>query len=69
MLRAHDLPLAAFVDPYRAIWLGNLEGSHWPVGWSRKLHGGWPLGDAGSWLLELGACLAIVMVLTGLYLW
>lgn len=66
---AHGLPLAAFVDPYRGVLLGSLEGSAWPVGWARSLHGGWPLGDAGSWLLEIGACWTIVMVLTGLYLW
>lgn len=63
------LPVAAFVDPYRGVLLGSLEGAAWPVGWSRSLHGGWPLGDAGSWLLELGACWTIVMVLTGLFLW
>lgn len=63
------LPAAVFVDPYRAEVLGTLQGADWPVGWSRQLHGGWPLGDAGSWLLELGACWTIVMVLTGLYLW
>lgn len=50
-----DLPVATFVDPYRGVLLGSLEGSAWPVGWSRALHGGWPLGDAGSWLLEIGA--------------
>jgi len=66
---ARGLPLATFVDPYRGVLLGNLEGSAWPVGWSRSLHGGWPLGDAGSWLLEIGACWTIVMVLSGLYLW
>lgn len=65
----HGLPAAAFVDPYRGVLLGSLEGSAWPVGWSRSLHGGWPLGDAGSWLLEIGACWTIVMVLTGVYLW
>jgi len=66
---AHGLPVAAFVDPHRGVLLGSLEGSAWPVGWTRSLHGGWPLGDAGSWLLEIGACWTIVMVLTGLYLW
>lgn len=63
------LPVAVFVDPYRGTLLGSLEGGAWPVGWSHALHGGWPLGDPGSWLLELGACWTIVMVLTGLYLW
>ncbi len=64
-----ELPIAAFVDPYTGRVLGSLTGADWPAGWSRKLHGGWPLGDAGSWLLELGACWTIVMVLSGLYLW
>ncbi len=66
---ARGLPVAAFVDPYRGVLLGSLEGSAWPVGWARSLHGGWPLGAPGSWLLEIGACWTIVMVLTGLYLW
>lgn len=65
----HGLPLAAFIDPHRGVLLGSLEGADWPVGWSRSLHGGWPLGDAGSWLLEIGASWTIVMVLSGLYLW
>lgn len=63
------LPFAVFVDPYRAQVLGTLGAWQWMPGWSRKIHGGWPLGDAGSWLLELGACWAVVMILTGLYLW
>lgn len=63
------LPFPVFVDPYRAQVLGELPGWSWLPGWSRKIHGGWPLGDAGSWLLELGACWAVVMILTGLYLW
>ena len=33
------------------------------------LHGGWPLNPMGSWLLELGACWAVVMIASGLYLW
>ncbi|MGB3393413.1 MAG: PepSY domain-containing protein [Stenotrophomonas sp.] len=65
----HGLPIAVFVDPWQGALLGRLQGADWPVGWSRSVHGGWPLGDAGSWLLEIGACWTIVMVLTGLYLW
>ncbi|MCL7713576.1 PepSY-associated TM helix domain-containing protein [Stenotrophomonas mori] len=66
---ARGLPVAVFVDPRHGGLLGRLQGAAWPVGWSRGLHGGWPLGDAGSWLLEIGACWTIVMVFTGLYLW
>lgn len=70
MLASQDgSTVAAFVDPYSGRVLGDLQGADWPTGWSRKLHGGWPLGDVGSWLLELGACWTIVMVLSGLYLW
>lgn len=66
---ADALPFPVFVDPYRAHVLGTIPAWQWMPGWSRKIHGGWPLGDAGSWLLELGACWAVVMILTGLYLW
>lgn len=63
------LPSVVFVDPHTSVVLGELSGWQWMPGWTRKVHGGWPLGDAGSWLLELGACWAVVMMLTGLYLW
>ena len=69
LTRPDGAAVAHFVDPYSGRSLGSLQGAQWPTGWSRKLHGGWPLGDAGSWLLELGACWTIVMVLSGLYLW
>lgn len=59
----------AFVDPYTGEHLGSVAATTWLPGLTRKLHGGWPLGDPGSWLLELGAGWTLVMVLTGLYLW
>lgn len=34
-----------------------------------KIHGELLIGRVGSWLVELAACWAIVMILTGLYLW
>jgi uncharacterized iron-regulated membrane protein len=43
--------------------------SEWLPGITRSLHGGWPLGKPGSWLLELGDGWAIAMIVTGLYLW
>jgi uncharacterized iron-regulated membrane protein len=65
----NDLPYPVFVDPCRAQVLGILSTSAWLPGLTRGLHGGWPLGDPGSWLLEIGAGWAMVMLLTGLYLW
>lgn len=58
-----------FVDPYGPRVLGGLDAWSWLPGITRNLHGGWPLGTAGSWLLELGACWAMVMIVSGLYLW
>jgi len=70
LLQARNgLPYPVFVDPYTAQVLGSLSPTAWLPGLTRALHGGWPLGDPGSWLLELGDGWAIVMIVTGLYLW
>jgi uncharacterized iron-regulated membrane protein len=66
---ASGLAYPVFVDPHSARVLGMLTPVQWFPGWSRSLHGGWPLGNPGSWLLELGDCWAIVMIATGFYLW
>lgn len=34
-----------------------------------RLHGELMIGDPGSWIVETAACWAIVMILSGLYLW
>jgi len=34
-----------------------------------RLHGELMIGDPGSWIVETAACWAILMILTGLYLW
>ncbi len=66
---ASGLAYPVFVDPHTARVLGSLPAAAWWPGWSRSLHGGWPIGKPGSWLLELGDCWAIVMILTGFYMW
>ena len=65
---ANGLPFPVFVDPGDARVLGSLTAAEWLPGLTRALHGGWPLGAPGSWLLELGDGWAIVMILTGWYL-
>ena len=65
----NGLPYPAFVDPHTGKYLGRIESTHWLRGLSRGLHGGWPIEPWGSYLLELGASWAIVMTLTGVYLW
>jgi uncharacterized iron-regulated membrane protein len=65
----NGLPYPAFVNPHSGEYLGSVESTHWLAGLTRALHGGWPIQPYGSYLLELGASWAIVMTLTGLYLW
>lgn len=65
----NDLAHPAFVDPYTGEYLGAVAPTTWLPGLTRSLHGGWPINPYGSYLLELGASWAIVMVLTGLFLW
>lgn len=66
---ANGLPYPAFTNPHSGEYLGRVPSTHWLRGLTRGLHGGWPIKPWGSYLLELGACWAIVMTLTGLYLW
>jgi uncharacterized iron-regulated membrane protein len=63
------LPIPVFVDPHSLRVLGSLTALEWLPGLTRALHGGWPLGKLGSWLLELGDGWAIFTIATGLYLW
>lgn len=65
----NGLPYPAFTNPHNGSYLGSVPALRWMRGLSRGLHGGWPIKPWGSYLLELGACWAIVMTLTGLYLW
>lgn len=68
----HDesgLPYPVFVDPRDGRVLGSLTSTQWLPGITRALHGGWPLGKPGSWLLELADGWAIFMIVSGLYLW
>jgi uncharacterized iron-regulated membrane protein len=63
------LPAPVFVDPHSLRVSGRLTASEWLPGLTRALHGGWPLGKPGSWLLELGDGWAIFMIASGFYLW
>jgi uncharacterized iron-regulated membrane protein len=69
MQGADGLPYPVFIDPHSGQVLGRLTPAEWLPGLSRALHAGWPLGRPGNWLLELGDCWAIVMIVSGLYLW
>ena len=57
-----------FVDPYRLEVLGSLDPDRTLSGAAVLLHGELMTGAPGAYVMELGACWAIVMALTGYYL-
>ncbi|MEA5123764.1 PepSY-associated TM helix domain-containing protein [Xanthomonas floridensis] len=58
----------AFVNPADHRVLGTLVPSRTLVGLADRLHGSLMLGTAGSYLIELAACWAVLLLLSGLYL-
>jgi uncharacterized iron-regulated membrane protein len=57
-----------FVSPQGRV-LGSLDTDRRITEVARRIHGQLLLGQRGGWLVELAACWAIVMLITGLYLW
>ena len=62
-------PFRAFVDPGDARVLGSFVYTSTLVGFADVFHGSLMLGDVGDAIVELASCWALVLVLTGLYLW
>lgn len=57
-----------FVNPYDATVLGSLNPDTTLSGYAVRLHGELMAGRFGDLVIELGACWAVVMALTGYYL-
>ena len=57
-----------FVSPQGKV-LGSLAPESRIIAVDRKLHGQLLIGRQGSWIVELAASWAIVLIVTGLYLW
>ncbi|HRI95825.1 MAG TPA: PepSY domain-containing protein, partial [Nocardioides sp.] len=57
-----------FVDPYRIEVLGSVDPDRTLSGYAIRLHGELMAGRWGDHVIELGACWAVVMALTGYYL-
>lgn len=57
-----------FVSP-RGVVMGSLDPDARIVEVARHIHSQLLMGVKGSWLVELAACWAIVLLATGLYLW
>ncbi len=61
-------PRDVYVNPYGAEVLGSLNPDDTLSGIAVRLHGELMAGPKGDYLIELGACWAIVMAATGYYL-
>lgn len=57
-----------FVSPQGKV-VGSLDSETRLMAVDQKIHGQLLLGKKGSWIVELAASWAIVMLITGLYLW
>jgi uncharacterized iron-regulated membrane protein len=60
---------AVAVDPGTRAILNAVDKDHTVFAWAEKIHGTLLLGDFGDRLIEIAAGLAVVMLVTGLYLW
>jgi len=58
----------AYVDPGDATLLGALDPSRTLIGIAERLHGSLMLGTFGRYVMELAACWAALLILSGLYL-
>lgn len=58
-----------FVNPYTGTVLGLERTDQMLMNIVKTIHGELLLGNVGSILVELAACWAIVLIVTGLYLW
>jgi uncharacterized iron-regulated membrane protein len=66
---ADERSLAVFVNPYTGQVLGERD-ENWNLQWAAvTLHGELMIGTIGDYVVELAACWALVLVITGLYLW
>jgi uncharacterized iron-regulated membrane protein len=66
---AEGQTLAVFVNPYTGQVLGARDEDNNLQAWAVRLHGELLIGPVGDYIVELAACWALVLAITGLYLW
>ncbi len=65
---SHGL-LTVYVNPYTNTVTGDADPATSLYAWANRLHGTLLIGVVGDWLIEIAAGLALLLVLSGLYLW
>jgi uncharacterized iron-regulated membrane protein len=68
-LTANEQKLAVFVNPYTGKVLGDRHEENNLQAIARKIHGELMIGKTGDYLVELASCWALVLLITGLFLW
>ncbi len=58
-----------YINPYTGAVMGKQDSERQLMNVVKTIHGELLLGDVGSILVELAACWAVVLIITGLYLW
>lgn len=61
--------ITVYVDPYTGTILGSQDPQKTPYAWAALVHGTLLMGTAGDLIIELAASLAVLLVITGIYLW
>jgi uncharacterized iron-regulated membrane protein len=64
-----DEPLTVFIDPYTGKSLGELKDEDRIMNKIEEIHGELMAGTLGDRIVELVACWAVVLIVTGLFLW
>lgn len=69
VLTADDRDLKIFVNPYTNQVLGALDNQNNLQYYAFEIHGKLMAGRFGEWLIELAVCWALVLLVSGIYLW
>lgn len=68
-IRLNNETYTIFMDPYTGEEVGKLNNSDRIMDKIEKIHGELMIGTLGDRIVELVTCWAIVLIITGLYLW
>jgi uncharacterized iron-regulated membrane protein len=69
ILTADNRDLKIFVNPYTNRVLGELDNKNNLQYYAFEIHGKLMAGRFGEWLIELAVCWALVLLVSGIYLW
>lgn len=61
--------MTVFVNPYNGNIMGDLKSDEMFMSEVERLHGELMIGTIGDRIVEMAACWAIILLITGLYLW